>query len=153
MIGAHLLVSCRCADDHTVSFLLDDTGQFGHNGESSTVHYSFEMFRFTTEPLELYLHCTVQLCAPDHPESCKPVSCFRRRCCSSTCQRFSVLVLLCSVQNCNSISKREAVRAEPPRGLLTYGPIKVDVPETLQSSKLLSPRLLVQMVALGLQNH
>lgn len=32
------------------------------------------MFRFTTEPLELYLHCTVQLCAPGDPESCKPVS-------------------------------------------------------------------------------
>lgn len=38
------------------------------------MRYSFAMFRFTTEPLELYLHCTVQLCAPDDPESCKPVS-------------------------------------------------------------------------------
>lgn len=42
-----------------------------------------------------------------------------------------------SVQSCNSISKREAVRADPTLGLLTYGPIKVDVPETPQSSELL----------------
>lgn len=44
-------------------------------------------------------------------------------------------VLLSSVQNCNSISKREAVKADPTQGLLTYGPIKVDVPETFRSSK------------------
>lgn len=61
----------RCPDDRTVAFPPNGTG---HNGESSTVRYSFDMFRFTTEPLELYLHCTVQLCAPDDPESCKPVS-------------------------------------------------------------------------------
>lgn len=64
----------RCAHDHTVSFILNGTGQSGLNGESSTVRYSFDMFRFTTEPLQLYLHCSVQLCAPDDPESCKPVS-------------------------------------------------------------------------------
>ncbi|CAF91518.1 unnamed protein product [Tetraodon nigroviridis] len=92
----HLLLQNGCADDHTVSFLADDVGQYGSNGEGSTVRYSFEMFRFTTEPLELYLHCSVQLCAPDDPESCKP--------------------------NCNSISKREAVRARPIQGLLTTAP-------------------------------
>lgn len=44
---------------------------------------------------------------------------------------------LSSVQSCSSISKREAVRADPTLGLLTYGPIKVDVPEMPQSSELL----------------
>ncbi|TWW76306.1 hypothetical protein D4764_13G0009680 [Takifugu flavidus] len=101
----HVLLQNGCPDDHTVSFPLNGTG---HNGESSTVRYSFDMFRFTTEPLELYLHCTVQLCAPGDPESCKP--------------------------SCSSISKREAVRADPTLGLLTYGPIKVDVPEMPQSN-------------------
>ncbi|TNN00956.1 hypothetical protein fugu_012202 [Takifugu bimaculatus] len=101
----HVLLQNGCPDDHTVSFPLNGTG---HNGESSTVRYSFDMFRFTTEPLELYLHCTVQLCAPGDPDSCKP--------------------------SCSSISKREAVRADPTLGLLTYGPIKVDVPEMPQSN-------------------
>lgn len=40
-------------------------------------------------------------------------------------------------QNCNSISKREAVSADPAQGLLTYGPIRIEVPDRSQSSKLL----------------
>lgn len=65
---------CRCVDDDTVSFINASVSKFGRNGESSTVRYSFDMFRFTTEPYELFLHCTVQLCEPDDHESCKPVS-------------------------------------------------------------------------------
>lgn len=49
-------------------------------------------------------------------------------------------VLAVSVQSCNSISKREAVRAKPTQGLLTYGPIKVNMPEIPQPSKLLRLR-------------
>ncbi|KAM3608972.1 uncharacterized protein V6R79_007673 [Siganus canaliculatus] len=104
-----ILVSyCRCADDQTVSFLSASEGQSFHNGESSTVRYSFDMFRFTSEPHDLYLHCSVQLCEPDDHKSCTP--------------------------NCNSISKREAVRADPARGLLSYGPIRIEMPQRSHSS-------------------
>lgn len=71
-----LFSTSRCVNDQTVSFVDISSQQSGRNGESSTVRYSFDMFRFTAEPLELYLHCTVQLCPPDDPESCKPVSLF-----------------------------------------------------------------------------
>lgn len=64
----------RCVNDQTVSFVNASEGQSGRNGESSTIRYSFDMFRFTAEPHELYLHCTVQLCELDDHESCKPVS-------------------------------------------------------------------------------
>lgn len=64
----------RCVSDKTVSFVNASEGQSGRNGESSTIRYSFDMFRFTTEPHELFLHCTVQLCEPEDHESCKPVS-------------------------------------------------------------------------------
>ena len=64
----------RCVNDQTVSFLNVSEGQSRRNGESSTVRYSFDMFRFTAEPHHLYLHCTVQLCEPDDLKSCKPVS-------------------------------------------------------------------------------
>lgn len=47
------------------------------------------------------------------------------------------LSVVFSVQNCNSISKREAVRADPAQGLLSYGPIKIEMPSRPHSSKLL----------------
>ncbi|XP_068579186.1 zona pellucida glycoprotein d [Cebidichthys violaceus] len=97
-----------CVKDETVSFLNVSAKQSGRNGESSTVRYSFDMFRFTTEPHDLYLHCTVELCVPEDHRSCKP--------------------------NCNSISKREAVRADPSLGLLSYGPIRIEMPDRAQSS-------------------
>lgn len=50
---------------------------------------------------------------------------------------FIAASLVISVQNCNSISKREAVRADPAQGLLSYGPIKIEVPSRPHSSKLL----------------
>ncbi|XP_049928595.1 zona pellucida glycoprotein d [Epinephelus moara] len=106
----HTLILNGCVNDRTVSFLNTSVGQSGHNGESSTIRYSFDMFRFTTEPHELYLHCTVQLCEPDDPKSCTP--------------------------NCNSITKREAVRADPSLGLLSYGPIRIEMPDRPQSSLL-----------------
>lgn len=48
--------------------------QGGQNGVSSTVRFSFEMFRFIVEPHELYLHCIVHLCTQGHGEACVPVS-------------------------------------------------------------------------------
>ncbi|XP_028441141.1 zona pellucida glycoprotein d isoform X3 [Perca flavescens] len=102
----------RCVDDQTVSFFNVSAAQSGRNGESSTVRFSFDMFRFLAEPPELYLHCTVQLCEPDDHESCTP--------------------------NCNSISKREAVRADPTLGLLSYGPIRIEIPDRPQSNILMT---------------
>ncbi|KAF3854484.1 hypothetical protein F7725_022539 [Dissostichus mawsoni] len=61
----HTLLMNGCVNDQTVVFLNESTGQPGRNGESSTVRFSFDMFRFTSTPHDLYLHCTVQLCEPD----------------------------------------------------------------------------------------
>ncbi|XP_072520303.1 zona pellucida glycoprotein d [Salminus brasiliensis] len=106
----HTLLLNGCVNDETVSFLSKATnyrngtvGQEGHNGQGSTVRFSFDMFRFVTEPHELYLHCSVQLCTQDHAGSC--------------------------ITECKSIIKREAAMREPPQGLLSYGPIRVQVPE------------------------
>ncbi|XP_040894764.1 zona pellucida glycoprotein d [Toxotes jaculatrix] len=110
--SVHTLLLNGCVDDRTVSFLNMSEGQSGHNGESSTVRYSFDMFRFTAEPHDLYLHCTVQLCEPDDYKSCIP--------------------------NCNSITKREAVRPDPIQGLLSYGPIRIEMPDRPQSSLLMT---------------
>ncbi|KAK5928431.1 hypothetical protein CgunFtcFv8_013496 [Champsocephalus gunnari] len=104
----HTLLMNGCVNDHTVVFLNGSTGQPGRNGESSTVRYSFDMFRFSSTPHDLYLHCTVQLCEPDDHVSCTP--------------------------NCKSIAKREAVRADPALGLLSYGPIRIEMPDGAQSS-------------------
>lgn len=71
-VGILFIVASRCAKDHTVTFNNEETN--GANGQSSTVHFGFEMFRFTTEPDQLFLHCAVQLCEPNDLESCKPVS-------------------------------------------------------------------------------
>uniref|UniRef100_A0A667Y044 Zona pellucida glycoprotein d n=1 Tax=Myripristis murdjan TaxID=586833 RepID=A0A667Y044_9TELE len=106
--SAHTLLLDGCVSDQTVRFLGETRGQPGGNGESSAVRYSFDMFRFTAAPHDLYLHCTVQLCEPDDTEACKP--------------------------NCKSISKREAVRAAPAAGLLSYGPIRIEMPHRPQSS-------------------
>uniref|UniRef100_A0A8D0CYB3 Zona pellucida glycoprotein d n=2 Tax=Sander lucioperca TaxID=283035 RepID=A0A8D0CYB3_SANLU len=108
----HTLLRHGCVDDQTVSFLNVSTGQSGRNGDSSSVRYSFDMFRFLAEPHELYLHCTVQLCEPDDHKSCTP--------------------------NCNSISKREAVRANPTLGLLSYGPIRIEMPDRPSSNILMT---------------
>ncbi|KAM8860790.1 zona pellucida glycoprotein d [Synchiropus picturatus] len=106
----HSLLLNGCVNDPTVSFLNVTVDQSGLNGQSSSVRYSFEMFRFTTEPNELYLHCTVQLCEPDDLLACTPV--------------------------CHTISKREAVRPNPAQGLLSYGPIKIEMKEQLKSGVL-----------------
>ncbi|CAG5958397.1 unnamed protein product [Menidia menidia] len=90
----HSLIQHGCVDDHTVSFHGEEDQKLGHNGQSSSVRYSFEMFRFLTDPHELYLHCS----------------------------------------NCNSVSKREAVRAGPAQGLLSYGPIRIQMPDGPKSS-------------------
>uniref|UniRef100_A0A3B5A6M4 Uromodulin-like n=1 Tax=Stegastes partitus TaxID=144197 RepID=A0A3B5A6M4_9TELE len=106
--SVHTLILNGCVSDPTVSFLNVTEGQSGRNGDSSTVRYSFDMFRFTASPHDLYLHCTVQLCEPDDHKSC--------------------------IANCNSVSKREAVRADPSQGLLSYGPIRIEMPNRAQSS-------------------
>uniref|UniRef100_UPI0037E7A4B3 zona pellucida glycoprotein d n=1 Tax=Semicossyphus pulcher TaxID=241346 RepID=UPI0037E7A4B3 len=110
--SVHTLLQNGCVKDRTVSFLNMTAGESGRNGGSSTVRYSFDMFRFTTEPNELFLHCTVRLCEPDDHKSCTP--------------------------NCNSISKREAVRAGPSQGLLSYGPIRIEMPDRPLSSVLMT---------------
>ncbi|XP_013889501.1 zona pellucida glycoprotein d [Austrofundulus limnaeus] len=106
----HSLIHDGCVDDSTVSFLDVNELTSGQNGASSIVRYSFDMFRFITEPHELYLHCTVQLCELDDLKSCLP--------------------------NCNSVRKREALREYPHHSLLSYGPIKVEMPNKPQSSML-----------------
>ncbi|XP_005935846.1 zona pellucida glycoprotein d [Haplochromis burtoni] len=118
--SVHFLLQNGCVKDQTVSFLNITEGQSGRNGQKSTVRYSFDMFRFSAHPHDLYLHCTVQLCDLDDHESCIP--------------------------NCNSISKREAVSADPAQGLLTYGPIRIEVPDRSQSSVLLAVVLPVAAV-------
>ncbi|XP_034734978.1 zona pellucida glycoprotein d [Etheostoma cragini] len=108
----HTLLRHGCVDDKTVSFFKVSAEQSGRNGESSTTRYSFNMFRFLVKPHELYLHCTVQLCEPDDHKSCTP--------------------------NCNSISKREVVKADPTLGLLSYGPIRIEMPDRNQSNILMT---------------
>uniref|UniRef100_A0A3Q2P7M3 Uromodulin-like n=1 Tax=Fundulus heteroclitus TaxID=8078 RepID=A0A3Q2P7M3_FUNHE len=104
----HSLIRNGCVDDHTVSFLGPDEAQPGSNGGSAAVRYSFDMFRFTSDPPELYLHCSVQLCELDDQQSCTP--------------------------SCSAISKREAVREYPSQGLLSYGPIRIEMPDRVQSN-------------------
>ncbi|XP_035521220.1 zona pellucida glycoprotein d [Morone saxatilis] len=116
----HTLLLNGCVNDKTVSFHNVSAGQSGRNGETSTIRYSFDMFRFTAEPHDLYLHCTVQLCEPDDHQSCTP--------------------------NCNSISKREAVRADLSDGILSYGPIRIEMPDTPRSSILTTVVLPVGVV-------
>ncbi|XP_069018497.1 zona pellucida glycoprotein d [Embiotoca jacksoni] len=110
--SVHTLIQNGCVKDQTVSFLNVTAGQSGRNGASSIIHYSFDMFRFLAEPHDLYLHCTVQLCEGDDHESC--------------------------MASCNSISKREAVRGDPSQGLLSYGPIRIEMPERPESSILMT---------------
>ncbi|XP_034031410.1 zona pellucida glycoprotein d [Thalassophryne amazonica] len=105
----HYLIRNGCTSDHSVTFNV--TSGTSTNGESSTVRYNFNMFRFTVKPHDVYLHCTVQLCDPDDNASCKPI--------------------------CNSISKRAAIMVDQTQGLLSYGPIRVEMPQKPQSSKAL----------------
>uniref|UniRef100_A0A3B4AUY2 Uncharacterized protein n=1 Tax=Periophthalmus magnuspinnatus TaxID=409849 RepID=A0A3B4AUY2_9GOBI len=105
--SVHTLLLNGCVEDDTVTFLNESNSNFG-NGANSTVRYSFQMFQFATEPYDIYLHCAVQLCEPEDRRTCIP--------------------------NCNSISKREAVMADWPHSLLSYGPIKLDVSEKPQSN-------------------
>ncbi|XP_075998142.1 zona pellucida glycoprotein d [Genypterus blacodes] len=116
----HVLLFNGCVNDDTVVFHNGTPGQSEHNGASPTIRYSFDMFRFLSEEQDLYLHCSVQLCERDDLESCTP--------------------------NCNSISKREAVRAHPGQGLLSYGPIKIEIPHRPQSSILMTVVLPVAAV-------
>ncbi|CAL9697183.1 unnamed protein product [Knipowitschia caucasica] len=102
----HRLLLNGCVGDDTVLFLNES------NGEGSIVRYSFEMFQFTTEPYDVYLHCAVQICEPGDYRTCKP--------------------------NCNSNTKREVRSAMTANGLLSYGPIRLDVSEKVQSNILAS---------------
>ncbi|XP_028264266.1 zona pellucida glycoprotein d [Parambassis ranga] len=110
--SVHTLLQNGCVNDQTVSFFNMTEGQSGPNGQSSAVRYSFDMFRFTAEPHDLYLHCTVQLCEPDDPQSCTP--------------------------DCNLVSRKGAMTADPAQGLLSYGPIRIEMPDRSQSNILMA---------------
>ncbi|KAL0968547.1 hypothetical protein UPYG_G00268260 [Umbra pygmaea] len=73
----------------------------GVNGNGSTTRYSFKMFRFIDASLDLYLHCKVHLCTPE--ERCIP--------------------------ECKSKTKREAALGDSSEGLVSYGPIKIEMPD------------------------
>ncbi|XP_030645011.1 zona pellucida glycoprotein d [Chanos chanos] len=107
----HTLLQNGCVDDETVAFLNSSADDTGRNGVGSTVQYTFDMFRFVVEPHELYLHCTVRLCPPDDGGPCIP--------------------------ECKTITKREAVKGDPTQGLLSYGPIRIEVPESQKSNLLI----------------
>ncbi|KAM4733381.1 zona pellucida glycoprotein d isoform 1-T1 [Anableps anableps] len=125
-----------CVDDHTASFLPLEAHGSGSNGASSRVRYSFQMFRFTSGPAELYLHCSVRLCEQDDRRSCVPASCRSGRSAPRSGEARSSLS--CSPpQSCNAVRKREALRELPGRGLLSYGPIRVETPDPPESSELL----------------
>ncbi|XP_058253015.1 zona pellucida glycoprotein d isoform X2 [Hemibagrus wyckioides] len=122
----HTLLLDGCAEDESVLFITKSItyrngtmAQGGQNGVSSTVRFSFEMFRFITEPYELYLHCIVHLCTQGHGESCIP--------------------------ECKSIIKREASTKEPVEGILSYGPIRLEVPERQSTNMLFT--LILPMAA------
>ncbi|XP_032402357.1 zona pellucida glycoprotein d isoform X1 [Xiphophorus hellerii] len=116
----HSLVQNGCVADPTVTFLPLAEDRAGPNGRSSGVRFRFQMFRFTAGPAEFYLHCSVQLCEPDDQPSCLP--------------------------SCGAIRKREAVRPLPSRGLLSYGPIRVEVPDRPVSNVLTAAVLPVAAV-------
>ncbi|XP_026990729.1 zona pellucida glycoprotein d [Tachysurus fulvidraco] len=130
----HTLLLDGCAEDETVLFITKSItyrngtmAQGGQNGVSSTVRFSFEMFRFITEPHELYLHCIVHLCTQGHGESCIP--------------------------ECKSIIKREASTKEPVEGIVSYGPIRLEVPERQKMNMLFTmvlPMAAVWILALFL---
>ncbi|KAI5105524.1 hypothetical protein C0J45_5196 [Silurus meridionalis] len=131
---SHTLLLDGCADDETVSFITKSItyrngtmAQGGQNGVSSTVRFSFEMFRFIVEPHELYLHCIVHLCTQGHVDDCVP--------------------------ECKSIIKREASLKEPLEGLVSYGPIRLAMPERQQMNivyTLMLPMAVVWILALFL---
>ncbi|KAM4733382.1 zona pellucida glycoprotein d isoform 2-T2 [Anableps anableps] len=124
-----------CVDDHTASFLPLEAHGSGSNGASSRVRYSFQMFRFTSGPAELYLHCSVRLCEQDDRRSCVPASCRSGRSAPRSGEARSSLS--CSPpQSCNAVRKREALRELPGRGLLSYGPIRVETPDPPESNVL-----------------
>ncbi|XP_067091321.1 zona pellucida glycoprotein d isoform X1 [Osmerus mordax] len=110
--SVHTLLDNGCMKDETATFLSMTPEQTGSNGQSSTIRYSFDMFRFTVEPHDLFLHCIVHLCSPDDEKPCIP--------------------------ECKTITKREAVLGDPTQGLLSYGPIKLKMPESLKSDLLMT---------------
>lgn len=114
----HTLLINGCANDKTTSFVNRTDYFAGKNGEGSVVRFFFDMFRFVNEPHSFYLHCTVHLCTQEDGASCIP--------------------------ECKSIAKREVFMDEQPEGLLSYGPIKREVPDRPTTN------LLPLLVPLGL---
>ncbi|CAL8260732.1 unnamed protein product [Merluccius merluccius] len=115
--AVHTLLHNGCANDETVTILHPSAAlgraagrAAGPTGDRSVMRFSFDMFRFVLAPHDLYLHCSIQLCEPDDHALCTPI--------------------------CKSIIKREAVRADHAHGLLSYGPIRVEMPDPQQSSLL-----------------
>ncbi|CAL8359047.1 unnamed protein product [Lota lota] len=110
--AVHTLLHRGCVTDGTVTILHRNAsvGLGGRSEDGSLTRFSFDMFRFVSEPHDLYLHCSVQLCEPDDHALCTP--------------------------SCKSIIKREALRADHAHGLLSYGPIRVEMPDQPQPSLL-----------------
>ncbi|XP_059916278.1 zona pellucida glycoprotein d isoform X1 [Gadus macrocephalus] len=111
--AVHTLLHRGCVTDDTVAILHRNAsaGLGGSSEGGSLTRFSFDMFRFVSEPHDLYLHCSVQLCEPDDHALCTP--------------------------SCKSIIKREALRADNAHGLLSYGPIRVEMPDPPQPIGLL----------------
>ncbi|XP_033895958.3 zona pellucida glycoprotein d [Acipenser ruthenus] len=82
------------------------------NGQGGFVQFSFEMFRFVVFPFEWYLHCRVRLCIPASEDACVAICRNKRR------------------------DQRDASESEA-QGLLSYGPIKVEMPENQRLNLLL----------------
>ncbi|XP_013875232.1 alpha-tectorin-like [Austrofundulus limnaeus] len=61
---------CPNADDGTV--------QVWKNGQGTSTRFSFNMFEFTRQPNEVYLHCQLRLCLKN-TKNCVPVCAKRRR--------------------------------------------------------------------------
>ncbi|MBN3282250.1 GP2 protein, partial [Polyodon spathula] len=82
------------------------------NGRDGFVQLSFEMFRFVVYPFEWYMHCRVRLCVPASEDACVAICHTKRR------------------------DQRDASESEG-QGLLSYGPIKVKMPEEQRLNLLL----------------
>ncbi|KAG7473983.1 hypothetical protein MATL_G00101610 [Megalops atlanticus] len=107
--SSHLLLLSGCVKDGTARFL--NGSAEGRNRHGSVLRFSFYMFSFIPPSRELYLHCAVQLCIPDDRELCIP--------------------------ECKPISKRDVLKGVSEQGLLSYGPVRLDIPDKTKPSLLL----------------
>ncbi|MBN3285117.1 GP2 protein, partial [Polyodon spathula] len=101
------LISDGCKADPTLKF-------HNTNGGGSSVQFSFEMFRFVVHPFEWYLHCRVRLCVPASEDTC---------------------IAICRTKRWD---QRHVLESESEgQGMVSYGPIKVKMPEDQRLNLLL----------------